>query len=341
MSVAAVISVAGIAGFVVSAVLGFTFIPQFGKMEFGTAFKAFDKNQPAPIMGGLIIAIGTVSAIILAVATDKIAGGDIVASGSMISHEMNTKLWSGILMAVSLLLIGTVDDYYKIKTNYNLGLPIKQKSVMQFFVILAYLTGLYMGMNGMPYMFVPFFGNAEPGFFYWIIGILLIYAAVNSVGMSDGVNGLCGGVALSAAVSLGIIAAIKGLFGFTAMSAAVAGSCAGFLLRNAKSHKINIGKTGAMFLGGMLVAISYAIGCPVILLLCGLSFFVIGITDIIQIVHYKKTGGKPLFKSAPVQHHLKLIGWSDKKITLTFTALNIFGGVAAVAAMYLGGYILR
>ena len=341
MSVAAVISVAGIAGFVVSAVLGFTFIPQFGKMEFGTAFKAFDKNQPAPIMGGLIIAIGTVSAIILAVATDKIAGGDIVASGSMISHEMNTKLWSGILMAVSLLLIGTVDDYYKIKTNYNLGLPIKQKSVMQFFVILAYLTGLYMGMNGKPYMFVPFFGNTEPGFFYWIIGIVFIYASVNSVGISDGTDGLCEGITVTAAVSLGVIAALKGFFGFTLMSAALTGACVGLVLWNRKSVKIRIGKTGTMFLGGMVVAISYAIGCPVILILAGFSYFVIGGSDLLQIVYYKRTGGKPLLKNAPVQYHLKLIGWSDKKIALTFTAVNILGGVTAVAVMYYGGYILR
>lgn len=341
MSVAAVITIACAAGLAVTFLLGFAFVPFLGKLEFGNTFDVRNKKNPVVSSGGIMLAIGTVSAVLLAVATDKITGGDIVCSGSLVGQEMYTKLWSGIFMALSFSLVGLIDDYFKIKTQKKLGIPVKQKAVMQFFVILAYLTGLYMGMNGMPYMFVPFYGNAEPGFFYWIIGILLIYAAVNSVGMSDGVNGLCGGVALSAAVSLGIIAAIKGLFGFTAMSAAVAGSCAGFLLRNVKSHKINIGKTGAMFLGGMLVAVSYAIGCPVILLLCGLSFFVIGITDIIQIVHYKKTGGKPLFKSAPVQHHLKLIGWSDKKITLTFTALNIFGGVAAVAAMYLGGYILR
>lgn len=341
MSVTAVITVAGIAGLVVSAALGFTFIPWLGKIEFGSTFKAFERNQPAPTMGGLMIAIGTVSAIILAVATDKIAGGDIVVSGSMISHEMNTKLWNGVLMAVSFLLIGTVDDYYKIKTHRNLGISVKQKTVMQFFVILAYLTGLYMGMNGKPYMFVPFLGNTEPGFFYWIIGIVFIYASVNAVGISDGTDGLCEGITVTAAVSLGVIAALKGFFGFTLMSAALTGACVGLLLWNRKSVKIRIGKTGTMFLGGTVVAISYAIGCPVILILAGFSYFVIGASNLLQIVYYKRTDGKPLFKSAPVQHHLKLIGWSDKKIALTFTAVNIFGGVAAVAVMYYGGYVLR
>ncbi|MBR3779781.1 MAG: hypothetical protein IKK63_01095 [Clostridia bacterium] len=341
MSVSAVITVAGIAGLAVTFLLGFSFVPFIGKLEFGNTFDVREKRKPVVSSGGIILAIGTVSAVVLAVATDRITGGDIVVSGSLVGQEMYTKLWSGILMALSFSLVGLIDDYFKIKTQKNLGVPVKQKAVMQFFVILAYLTGLYMGMNGKPYMFVPFFGNTEPGFFYWIIGIILIYAAVNAVDITDGVNGLCGGVTLTAAVSLGIIAAIKGFFGFTAMSAALAGSCAGFILLNGKSLKINIGRTGTMFLGGMLVAISYAIGCPIILFLSGLSFFVIGATDVIQIIYYKRTGGRPLFKSAPVQHHLKLNGWSDKKITLTFTALNIFGGVAAVAAMYFGGYILR
>lgn len=339
MSVASVIAVAGITGLAVTVVLGFSFIPWLGKLGFGNTFTAFEKRQPVPTMGGIIVAIGTVSAIFLAVITDKFAGGDIVASGSLISHEMNTKLWSGVIMAVSLSLIGMIDDYYKIRTRQNLGLSVKQKSVMQFFVILAYLTGLYMGMSGKPYMFIPFFGNAEPGFFYWIIGIIFLYASVNAVGISDGVDGLCEAITVTSAVSLGVIAALKGFFGFTLMSASLIGACVGLMLWNLKGVKIRIGKTGTMFVGGMIVAVSYAISCPLILVLAGLSYFVIGASNIVQIVYYKKTGGRPLLKSAPVQHHLKLIGWSDKKIALTFTAVNILGGAAAVAVMRYGGYI--
>ena len=341
MSVAAVIAVAGIAGLAVTAVLGLSFIPWLGRVEFGNTFNAFDKKQPAPSMGGIILAIGTVTAVILAVATDRIAGGDIAAAGSLMPQEMHTKLWSGLLMAVSFSLVGLIDDYYKIKINRNLGLTVKQKTVMQFFISLAYLTGLYMCMNGKPYMFIPFYGNTEPGFFYWIIGVLLIYGSVNSVELSDGTDGLCGSLTLTAAVSLGVIAAMKGFFGFTAMSAALTGSCIGFLIWNKSPAKIRPGKMGTMFLGGFVVAISYAIGSPLILILSGLSYFVISATDILQIIYYKKTGGKPLFKSAPVQHHLKLIGWSDKKITSIFTAVNLLGGLAAVIVMYYGGYVLR
>ncbi len=345
MSVFAVIAVAGIAGLAVTGILGFSLIPWLGKLEFGQSFVLFgEKNriikQAAPSMGGIMLVIGTACAVILAVATDKIAGGDIASSGSLVPQEMYTKLWSGLLTAVSFSFIGIIDDYFKIRTRQRLGLTLKQKTVMQFFVSLAYLTAIYMGMNGKPYMFIPFAGNTEPGFFYWIMGILLMYASVNAVEITDGVDGLCGSVTFTAAVSLGIIAAMKGLFGFSAVSAALAGSCTGFLFWNKSPAKILMGKTGTMFLGGAVVMLSYATGCPLILILSGLSYFVIGLSDVLQIVYYKKTGGKPLFKSAPVQHHLKLIGWSDKKITLTFTAVNTLGGLAAVAVMYYGGYVL-
>lgn len=340
MNPLAIIAVSGIAGLAVTFIMGFSLVPFLGKIEFGRTYPAFEKKQPAPSMGGILLAIGTVSAVVLSVATDKLSGGDIISSGSLIAQEMQTKFWSGLFMALSFALIGLTDDFYKIKTNGNIGLTVKQKTVMQFFVILAYLTGLYMGMNGMPYMFVPFYGNAEPGFFYWIIGFLYIYAAVNAVNITDGIDGLCGSVTFTAAVSLGVVAALKGLFGLSAMSAALAGSCTGFLLWNKHPAKILEGKTGTMFLSGMLVAISYATGCPFILILSGISYFVNGASDFIRVAYYKRTGKNLFGKSAPLQHHLKYLGWNDKKIVLTFTAVNIIGGVAAVAVMYYGGYIL-
>lgn len=340
MSSLAIITAAGIAGLAVTYIMGFSFVPWLGKLEFGRTYPAFEKRQPAPTMGGMLPVIGTVSAVVLAAVTDKISGTDIISSGSLVAQDLQTKFWSGLFMALSFALVGLTDDYYKIKTNGTIGLTVKQKTVMRFFVILAYLTGVYMGMNGMPYMFVPFYGNVEPGFFYWIIGFLLIYAAVDAVNITDGVDGLCGSVTLTAAASLGVIAALKGLFGFSMMSAAVVGSCIGFLLRNKHPAKIYEGKTGTMFFGGMLVALSYATGCPFILILSGLSFFVIGASDFMRVTCHKKTGRNLFRKNAPLQHHLKCCGWSDNKITLTFTAVNVIGGVAAVAVMYYGGYIL-
>ncbi len=346
MNTAAVILIAGVAGFAVTGVLGFIMIPWLKKLNFGQTILDIVPNRSAgkrntPTMGGLMPIIGTCAAVILAAVTDKLAGGDIAASGSLLPQEMYTKLWSGMLTALAFAFIGFVDDYIKIRTHQTLGLTIKQKTVMQFFVSLAYLAGLYMGMNGAPHMFIPFVGAVETGIFHWIFGIVMIYAAVNAVNLTDGVDGLCGSVTLTTAVSIGVIAALKGFFGFSMAAAALAGACLAFVLWNKKPAKVFSGSTGSMFLGGMVVALAYAVGSPLILALAGIAYVIVGASDILQIIYYKKTGGKRFFETAPVHHHLKIIGWSEKKITLVFTAVNVLGGLAAVAVMYYGGYLMR
>ncbi len=344
MNTAAAILTAGIAGLVITGVLGFVMIPWLRKLKFGQTIldigpKWHSSKQGTPTMGGLMFIIGTVAAILLTVITDKLMGGDITASGSLVPSEMYTKLWSGVLMALGFGFIGFVDDYIKVVRHQNLGLTIKQKTVLQLLVCLAYLTSLYMGMQGAPHMFVPFIGTLEIGFFHWIFGIVIIYATVNAVNFTDGIDGLCGSITLTAAVSVGVIAALKGLFGFSMASAALGGACLGFVLWNKNPAKVFMGDTGSMFLGGMVVALCYAIGCPVILLLVGLVYVIEGLSDVLQIVYYRVTGGKRIFKMAPIHHHFEMCGWSEKKIALVFSAVNIFGGAAAVAVMYYGGYI--
>lgn len=342
MKTISIILIAAAAALAVTGVLGFSMIPWLRKVKFGgTVLDSEDNRFTVPTMGGLMIIIGTCCAILLAVITDKISGGNIVSAGSLIPEEMFTKLWSGIVMALAFSLIGFMDDYKKIFTRRNLGLTIKEKSVMQFFVSLSYLVGLYMGMNGAPHMFIPFRGTVEPMFFFWVIGLILVYAAVNAVNATDGVDGVCGSATLIAAVSIAAIAAMKGLFGFTMAGAALAGSCLGFVLWNKKPARVHMGKTGSMFLGGMLVALCYGIGSPLILILVGIAFFIDGGSSVLQIVYFRKTGGKKLLKMAPLHRHLEICGWSADKITLMFTAVNVAGGVVAALLMFYGGYVMK
>ncbi len=346
MNTAAAIITAGVAGLAITGALGFIMIPWLRKLKFGQTIleigpKWHSSKQGTPTMGGIMFIIGTVGAILLTVITDKLMGGDIVASGSLVPSEMYTKLWSGVIMALAFGFIGFVDDYIKVVKHRNLGLTIRQKTLMQLLTCVAYLTSLYMGMQGAPYMFIPFIGAFETGFFHWIFGIVVIYASVNAVNFTDGIDGLCGSVTVTTAVTLAVIAALKGFFGFSMASAALAGACIGFVLWNKNPAKVFMGDTGSMFLGGMVVALSYAIGCPLILLLAGIVYVIEGASDVLQIVYYRVSGGKRIFKMAPIHHHFEMCGWSEKKITLVFTAVNVLGGIAAVAAMYYGGYILR
>lgn len=342
----AAVGLAGAAGLAVTTGLGFAMVPWLRKLKFGQTIldigpKWHKSKQGTPTMGGLMFIIGTVAAIAVTVITDKLTGGDIVASGSLVPSEMYTRLWSGLVMALSFGLIGFADDYIKIVRGRNLGLTIKQKTLAQLLVCVAYLMGLYMSMDGAPYMFVPFVGMVEIGFFHWIFGIVIIYASVNAVNFTDGVDGLCSSVTVTAAVSLGVIAGLKGLFGFSMAAAALAGACVGFLFWNKNPAKVFMGDTGSMFLGGMVVALAYALGCPLILLLAGVVYVVEGASDVLQIVYYRVTGGKRMFKMAPIHHHFELCGWSEKKIVAVFSAVNALGGAAAVAIMYYGGYIVK
>ena len=186
---------AGIIGLLVTGVSGFAMIPWLRKLKFGQTIldigpKWHKSKQGTPTMGGLMFIFGTSAALIVTVVTDKIMGGDIVASGSMIASEQYTKLWSGLIMALCFGLIGFADDYIKVVMHRNLGLTIRQKTVAQLLIALGYMTSMSMGMGGSPYMFIPFAGMVHMGLFYWIFGIVIIYATVNAVNFTDGIDGL-------------------------------------------------------------------------------------------------------------------------------------------------------
>ena len=237
-------------------------------------------------------------------------------------------------------LIGFADDYIKVVKKRNLGLTEKQKTVLQSLVIIAYLVSLYMGMGKEPYMFIPFAGNVRMGVFFWIFGFVVIYAAINAVNFTDGIDGLCSSVTITFGLSMCVIAYMHKFFGVSLMASVLIGGCAGFLVWNHNPAKVFMGDTGSMFLGGMVVAIAYALNCPLILLLTGIIYVIEGASDVLKIGYFKITHGKRIFKMAPIHHHFEMSGWSEKKIVAVFSIVNAVGGAAAIALMYFGGYAL-
>lgn len=327
--------------FGVTASLGFVVIPWLHKLKFGQ--KILDigpawhkKKEGTPTMGGILFIAGTLAAVIVTLVTDKLAGGDILAGDYPVPLEIRSKIIAGILMAVGFGLIGFADDYVKIVKKRNLGLTIPQKTVAQILVMAAYLVSLYMSMNRKPYMFIPFVGNVEMGIFFWIFGACVIYAAINAVNFTDGIDGLCSSVTLSAAAALLVIAAMRGLFGVSMVAAALLGGCAGFLVWNHYPAKVFMGDTGSMFLGGMVVALAYAVGCPLILLPVGIIYVIEGASDVLQIGYFKLTHGKRIFKMAPIHHHFEMSGWSEKKIVAVFTLVNLVGCAVGILLMAFG-----
>lgn len=343
MNTVAAIIMGAAASALVTAILGFAVIPWLHKLKFGQTIldigpKWHEKKQGTPTMGGIMFIAGVIVAAAVTLITDRLMGGDIVSGASLIPSEMYTKFYSGLLFALCVALIGFADDYIKVVKKRNLGLTELQKTVLQTVVILSYLLSLYLGMGKKPYMFIPFVGNIEMGIFFWIFGFAVIYAAINAVNFTDGIDGLCSSVTITCGVSLCAIAYMHKLFGVSLMASLLIGGCIGFLFWNHNPAKVFMGDTGSMFLGGMVVATAYALNCPIILLLSGIIYVVEGASDVIQIAYFKLTHGKRIFKMAPIHHHFEMCGWKEKKIVAVFSIVNAIGGAAAIAVMYFGGY---
>ncbi|MCL2508557.1 MAG: phospho-N-acetylmuramoyl-pentapeptide-transferase [Oscillospiraceae bacterium] len=333
---------AAVAAFFVTWILGYPLIPWLKKLKFGQTIldigpKWHKHKQGIPTMGGMMFAAGILAAIAVTLATDKAMGGEIAVSGSgpTVPTELSSKLYSGLLMAAAFGILGFADDYVKVVKKRNKGLSITQKSIGQILIMGAYLTSLYMSMGRNPYTYIPFAGNVELGWFFWIFGAVVIYGTVNAVNFTDGIDGLCSSVTVTAALALVVIAVMRGMFGVGVLASAVAGGCAGFLMWNRNPAKVFMGDVGALFLGGMVVAVAFALNCPIIILFVGIVYVIEFMSDIIQIGYFKLTHGKRVFRMAPIHHHFEMGGWKEKKIVRVFTFVNLIGCAAGIMAVYL------
>ncbi len=327
------------AGFFVAFLLGYVVIPWLHKLKFGQTIldigPSWHKNkQGTPTMGGILFMAGFIVAMAVVLITDSVMGGDIVAGNSLMAGAVKTKLYSGIIMAFAYAMIGFVDDYIKVVKKRNLGLTIKQKTLAQTLVMGGYMFSLHMA--GATYMFIPFVGNVDTGWLFWVIGPVVMYCTVNAVNFTDGIDGLCASVTAVFALSGIIIAVLRGVFGVSILCSALLGSLLGYLIWNWNPAKVMMGDTGSMFLGGLVIATAYCLDMPWLILLTGIIYVIEFGSDVIQIAYFKATHGKRIFKMAPIHHHFEKCGWKEKKIVYVFSAINIIGSVAAVLLIYFG-----
>lgn len=162
MNTTVAIILCAVLGFVVSALLGIVLVPWLHKLKFGQTILDIGpswhkKKQGTPTMGGIMFIIATIAALLAVTLTDYFLGGHLVQGADLSGANANTKLWSGLLMALGFAIIGFADDYIKVVKKRNLGLTEKQKTAAQLLVAVAYLASLHIA-NG-TYMYIPFLGN--------------------------------------------------------------------------------------------------------------------------------------------------------------------------------------
>ena len=345
--------VGAVIAFGISFGLGYVIIPFLHKLKFGQTIldigpKWHKNKQGTPTMGGILFILGTVIAFVVMVIIDKILGGDIIGSVitsadsanlvneiSEVAKSNYIKVIGGLIMALGFAFIGFLDDYIKVVKKRNLGLTILQKTILQVVLMVGYLLVLYIN-DPTGAMLIPFIGIVETKVFFWLIGFAVIYATTNAVNFTDGIDGLCGSVTLTAAISFIAIAALHNRLGVSLLASCLVGALIGYLIWNWHPAKVMMGDLGSMFLGGLIVAFSYAVDCPFIILLTGIIYVAEFGSDIIQIGYFKLTHGKRIFKMAPIHHHFEMSGWKEVKIVKIFSAINLLGGLAAVLLFYFG-----
>ncbi len=328
-----VLAVTALVGFLVAAISGKYIVPALHRMKFGQTIREIGpawhkKKQGTPTMGGLMFILGFVAALVLSF---------IVTQALLPIKPLDTspyqivRLAAGVVMALGCGLIGFADDYIKIVKKRNLGLTSSQKMILQILVAAGYAAVLYFfgGYNSPDFgrIYVPFVeGGVHLGWWFLPVCAFFVVGFSNATNLTDGVDGLCGSITVVASVCLMGAATMLELFGQSLIAAAFAGGVAGFLVWNLHPAKVFMGDTGSLLIGGMLCAIAFGIGRPLILLPVGIMYIVETLSVMLQVSYFKLTHGKRLFKMSPIHHHFEMCGWSENKIVTVFSVVTAVCG---------------
>ena len=320
-------ALAALIAFFINIILCPIIIPILRKIKFGQNVrddgpKSHLKKSGTPTMGGIVILISLLLASLLFL-RDNLEGQLI------------------IFVTVGFGLIGFLDDYIKVVMKRSLGLRALQKIILQLLVAFIFLYILMQNDNGnysYAEFLIPFMGGQTINFgiLFIPVAILLIIGTVNSVNLTDGLDGLAAGVTVLVATFFVFIAWTSGS-DVLPIAGAAAGSLLGFLLFNTHPAKVFMGDTGSLALGGFIIAIAIILRMPLFLAIVGLIYVLESVSVILQVGYFKMTKGKRLFKMAPIHHHFELLGVPETKVVAVFyivTAALCLVGFLATYGMF-------
>ncbi len=277
--------------------------------------KSHQMKAGTPSMGGLAI-IGSV--VLSLVLTWSI-------SYNIKYIDINIETWMILLGMILFGLIGFIDDYTKILKKRNLGLTARQKLMLQilFAFLFAFFEYYYGGNKGA--LYIPIYGEfIDLGLFFIPFSIFVIVAMVNSVNLTDGIDGLAASNSAIVILYLGIWALQISKPEVAIISFLLGGAIMGFLFWNYNPAKIFMGDTGSLGIGGAIAMIALSMEKELFLITIGIVFVIETLSVIIQVASFKLTG-KRVFKMSPIHHHFELLGMSEKNIVYLFALITIIG----------------
>lgn len=236
-------------------------------------------------------------------------------------------------LVLGLALVGFLDDYIKVVKQQSLGLRAREKLIGQTLVALVFYGMLkYMGHSHD--ILIPFFGwRLALDWLYLPLVILLTMGTGNATNLTDGVDGLLATTVIIACLAYVFIGLVTGVEVIAVLAAILVGSLLAFLRHNWHPAKIFMGDVGSLALGGALAGAAILTKTELLLLPIGIVFVLETLSLIIQVVYFRRTGGKRFFRMAPVHHHFELGGWSEVNIVWLWCAVGVVGGIVGLLAL--------
>lgn len=262
-----------------------------------------------PSMGGI--------AIIIATAVTAI-GAEIVRGGSALDTAVI------VLVFVGFGLIGFFDDYLKVIKKNNLGLRAYQKFGLQtvLSVILAvYLANYTVGSTSVYIPIADIYINF--GIWYIPFVVFVVLAMTNAVNLTDGLDGLASGITAFVSLFFAVAGIIYGFVSGAYFCSAMCGGCLGFLVFNRNPARVFMGDTGSLALGGGLAAAAIVMKLELLLPIVGLIYVIEALSVVLQVGYFKISGGKRIFKMAPIHHHFEKCGYSEVQVVAAFWIFSI------------------
>ena len=246
-----------------------------------------------------------------------------------------------LAVALSLLFgaIGFADDWSKLRYKRPLGLKARTRLPLEFILAAAFAFLLIYTQTVTPAGGLAQIIPLGAGVGFVLFAMVMLVGFGNAANLTDGLDGLAGGVSCFCALSLGGACWMLGHHDLAILCAIVAGAAAGFLWLNAAPATIFMGDVGSLGLGAILAAVAVAARLELLLCVFGVVFVVEAMSVIIQVLYFRASGGRRIFRMAPYHHHLELGGLAETKIVIRFWIITIVAGAAGlgfVAALVLG-----
>jgi len=306
--------------------------------------KSHHIKKGTPTMGGIVFLTASIVAYLI---SHLITGVPVSTSALLV-----------IGLMTGLGIVGFIDDFLKIAKQQSLGLRAHEKLVGQALVAALFgFGGLHFRDS---YGLTPISLNLSTvrdtsiklGMALVILWVIfLILGSSNAVNLADGLDGLASGAAIMTFVAFIVIGVwefnqscagstfiscyeVRDPLDMASMAAAMAGACAGFLWWNASPARIFMGDVGSLALGGAIAGLAITLRVQLLLIALGGLFVLIALSVILQVGYFKLSGGKRIFKMAPLQHHFELLGWGEVTIVIRFWIISGLSVAAGLGIFY-------